>query len=279
MNTRSIRFRMGVWYAGLLTVFLILFGGFIYFALEKFLESNLSDALAKDARTIGESWIRDVNQSPAGYVAAEIEEHFAPSITGRFVRLTRIADGNILHHSAKPESGAFDPSHIGPHRFEAVQSSREEHLPDGKELLIFGLPFKDRTGNQYLIETGAPYDQVERVLRGFLISLGVGFPLIVGAAIGGGYLLMRNALRPMDEIATTAERITSRNLNERLPVIATGDEVERLSISLNRMMDRLEGAFHHISRFSADAAHEIRTPLAIIRGELENALQARTLPG
>src|SRR5262249_24602946 len=172
-----------------------------------------------------------------------------------------------------PESGAFDPKQIGPKRFDASQTLREEHLPDDKELLIFSLPFADRAGNQYVIETGTPYDQVERVLRGLLISFGIAFPLIVGAAIGGGYVLMRNALQPMDEIATTAERITSRNLNERLPVVATGDEVEKLSVSLNRMMDRLEDAFHHISRFSADAAHEIRTPLAIIRGELENALQ------
>src|SRR5215475_3956125 len=278
MNTRSVRFRLTVWYAGLLTTLLALFGVVVYIALERFLERSLTDTLTKDAQTIGQSWLFDINQSGPGYVAGEIEEHFAPSITGRFVRLTRIGDGNVLYHSAKPENGAFDPSHIGQHRFEAVQSSREEHLPDGKELLIFSLPFKDRTGNQYLIETGAPYDQVERVLRGFLISLGVGFPLIVGAAIGGGYLLMRNALRPMDEIATTAERITSRNLNERLPVVPTGDEVERLSISLNRMMDRLEDAFQHISRFSADAAHEIRTPLAIIRGELEDAVHSRTLP-
>src|SRR6266571_2363414 len=276
MNTRSIRFRMSIWYAGLLTVLLVLFGGFIYFALEKFLERNLNDTLAKDAQTIGESWIRDVNQSPAGYVAAEIEEHFAPSITGRFVRVTREADGNILYSSAAPESGAFDPKQIRPKRFETSQSLREEHLPGGKELLVFSLPFADRTGSQYLIETGAPYDQVERVLRGLLLSFGIAFPLIVGVAIGGGYLLMRNALRPMDEIATTAERITSRNLNERLPVVPTGDEVERLSVSLNRMMERLEDAFHHINRFSADASHEIRTPLAIIRGELENAFQ---LPG
>src|SRR5262249_4312314 len=219
------------------------------------------------------SWLFDIDKSGAGYVAAEIEEHFAPSITGRFVRLTR-SDGAILYHSAAPENGAFDPSHIAPRRFEAVQSSREEHLPNGKELLIFSLPFKDRTGTQYVIETGAAYEQVERALRGLLISLGVGFPLIVAAAIGGGYLLMRNALRPMDEMATAAERITSRNLNERLPVIPTGDEVERLSVSLNRMMERLEDAFHHISRFSADAAHEIRTPLAIVRGELEDAVHS-----
>ena len=84
MNTRSIRFRLTVWYAGLLAVLLILFGGVIYFTLERFLERNLSDTLAKDAQTIGESWIRDIDQSPPGYVAAEIEEHFAPTVTGRF---------------------------------------------------------------------------------------------------------------------------------------------------------------------------------------------------
>jgi len=272
VNTRSIRFRLTVWYAGLLTLLLASFGGVIYFTLERFLERSLGDTVAKDAQTIGESWLRDVNKSPPGYVAAEIEEHFAPGITGRFVRITRQSDGSVLYQSSAPESGAFDPKQVGPERIDASRL-REEHLPDGKELLIFSLPFSDRAGNPYLIETGAPYDQVERVLRGLLVSLGIAFPLIVGAAVGGGYLLMRNALRPMDKIATAAERITSRNLNERLPLVKTGDEVERLSGSLNRMMERLEGAFHHISRFSADAAHEIRTPLAIIRGELENALQ------
>ena len=277
MNTRSIRLRLTAWYAGLLALLLILFGGVIYFTLERFLERNLLDTLQKDAQTIGESWIRDVTHSPPGFVDAEIEEHFAPSITDRFVRVTRQADGSVLYSSVAPESRAFDPKRIGPKRFEASQSWRKEHLPEGRDLVIFSLPFVDRDGNRYLIETGALYEQVERVLRGLLISFAIAFPLIVGAAIGGGYLLMRNALKPMDEIATTAERITSRNLNERVTVVPTGDEVERLSVSLNRMMDRLEEAFHHISRFSADAAHEIRTPLAIIRGELENALQSTGL--
>jgi heavy metal sensor kinase len=273
VNRRSIRFRLTVWYAGLLTLLLAAFGGAIYFTLEKFLERNLSDTLAKDAQTIGESWMRDASHSPPGYIVYEIEEHFAPSVTGRFVRLTR-SDGSVLYQSSAPESGAFDPKQIGPRRMDVSESLREEHLPNHKQLLIFSLPFSDRSGNRYLIETGALHDQVDRVLRGLLVSLAIAFPVIVGVAVGGGYLLMRNALRPMDEIATKAERITSRNLNERLPAAPTGDEVERLSLSLNRMMERLEDAFHHISRFSADAAHEIRTPLAIIRGELENALQA-----
>ena len=128
MNMKSIRFRLSAWYAGLLAILPTLFGVFIYFTLERFLDRNLSDTLAKDARTIGENWLRDVNQSGPGYVAAEIEEHFAPSITGRFVRITRQSDGSVLYHSAAPENGAFDPSQVGPKRFEASQLLREEHL-------------------------------------------------------------------------------------------------------------------------------------------------------
>jgi hypothetical protein len=169
MNTRSIRFRLTVWYAGLLTTLLALFGVFIYFMLERFQERSLTDTLAKDAQTVGQSWLFDIGQSGAGYVAAEIEEHFAPSIIGRFVRLTR-EDGSVVYHLAAPESGAFDPSHVGPRRFEATQSSREEHLPGGgKELLIFSLLTTDRAGHQYVIETGAPYDQVDRVACPWLI--------------------------------------------------------------------------------------------------------------
>src|SRR5437016_9716698 len=74
-------------------------------------------------------------------------------------------------------------------------------------------------------------------------------------------------------MAVRAQKITSRSLHERMPVSDTGDELQQLSISLNRMIERLEETFHHISRFSADASHELRTPLTIMRGELETAVQ------
>jgi heavy metal sensor kinase len=88
---------------------------------------------------------------------------------------------------------------------------------------------------------------------------------------------MRRSLRPVDEITTRAEGITSTNLSERLPVIKTGDEMERLSASLNRMIARLEEAFHHIHRFSADASHELRTPLTILQLELGEIVQNKNL--
>jgi heavy metal sensor kinase len=76
----------------------------------------------------------------------------------------------------------------------------------------------------------------------------------------------------VDEITVRAEGITSTNLSKRLPIIRSGDELERLSTALNRMIGRLDEAFQHIHRFSADASHELRTPLTILQLELEALL-------
>jgi heavy metal sensor kinase len=75
------------------------------------------------------------------------------------------------------------------------------------------------------------------------------------------------------QIARSAERITMHNLNERLPLTNTGDELEQLSLALNRMIARLNDAFEQNRRFLADASHELRTPLAALRGEMESVVE------
>ena len=101
--------------------------------------------------------------------------------------------------------------------------------------------------------------------------------ILVVAAVGG-YLLMSRPLRPVVVLTEQAERVGRKEMGERLPVIRTGDELERLSLALNRMIERLETALAHNHRFSADASHELRTPLTVIRGELESLIQMPTLP-
>ncbi|MGH9763710.1 MAG: sensor histidine kinase, partial [Blastocatellia bacterium] len=103
--------------------------------------------------------------------------------------------------------------------------------------------------------------------------LAVILALALSLAVGGGYLLMKRALGPVDELTRAAEHITSRNLSERLPVPPTRDEIARLSVTLNKMIERLEESFSRIAQFTADASHELRTPLTILRGELEVALR------
>jgi heavy metal sensor kinase len=98
-------------------------------------------------------------------------------------------------------------------------------------------------------------------------------------AVAGGVILVRRALLPVERIARKAEEITQHNLSDRLPVVRTGDELERLSVSLNHMISRLEDAIQSSKRFVADASHELRTPLTVLRGELESLAQEPGLKG
>lgn len=279
MITRSIRFRMALWYAALLAGAVALFGAATYLGLERYLQKSLEESLIKQARSIGDVLIVNINQSGVDYVDNEITEHYSPEINGRFIRVTR-ADGKQVFVSGPPKDGTFDPALVPPPRLPVAQGfSREVEMSDGHELLLHGLPYRAMDGTQFLIEVAAPYNQIESVLRGLLLTFALGLPLIVALAIGGGYVLMRRALRPVDEIRQKAAQITSRNLSERLPVVHTGDELERLATDLNQMIARLEESFHQIKRFSADASHELRTPLTVLQGELEAiADKGQTLP-
>lgn len=273
MNTRSIRFRLTVWYVGLLTLLLLLFGGATWFGLSHYLNRSLSESLTRQARQIGGDFLLDVKTSGEGYVISEINEHYSPEKNDHFVRVTR-ADGSSLYASGFPINKGFDPAQVSAAPLSLASAMmREEHLPGGGELLIYALPYTARDGDQFLIETGAPYDFIENTLRGLILTLAISLPLVILVAVAGGYWILGRALKPLDEIAGGAERVTSRNLSERLPASQTGDELERLSLALNRMIGRLDESFQYIRRFTADASHELRTPLTVLRGELESAAQ------
>src|SRR5207249_5704373 len=265
--------RMALWYAALLVGARSLFGAATYIGLERYLQKSLEESLIKQARSIGDVLLVNINQSGEDYVDNEITEHYSPEINGRVIRVTR-ANGKQIYVSGPPKDGTFDPALVSAPRLPVTHEfTREVEMSDGHELLLHGLPYRASDGAQFLIEVAAPYNQIESVLRGLLLTFALGLPLIVALAIGGGYLLMRGALRPVDQIRQRAARITSRNLSERLPVVHTGDELERLAIDLNRMIERLEESFHQINRFSADASHELRTPLTVLQGELEAIAQ------
>jgi heavy metal sensor kinase len=94
----------------------------------------------------------------------------------------------------------------------------------------------------------------------------------------GGWLLSRRTLRPIEKIAQTTKQITATSLSQRLPRQGTDDELDRLAETINQMLVRLEESFQKLSQFTADAAHELRTPIAALKGETEVLLSQRRSP-
>jgi len=277
VNFRSLRFRMTAWYAGLLVGALLAFGLSVYLGLERYLDWTLQAMLASECRTIGTELLSQLPGKNRDWLETEINEAYAPEVNARFIRVYREGKG-VIYLSSAPKDGAFDPSQI-PSFGDKKDGARRVRVGSGQQLLINAMSFTTANGSQFLVESGISYQQIQVVLHGLLLTLTLYTPFVVFLAIGGGYWLMRRSLRPVDEITERAEGITSSNLSERLPVIRTGDELERLSTSLNRMIGRLEDAFQHINRFSADASHELRTPLTILQLELEGIVNNQTVSG
>ena len=107
------------------------------------------------------------------------------------------------------------------------------------------------------------------------IALGCGIPAaLIGLA--GGWWLMRKAMSPVTALTAAAARIHERNLSEQLPRTGNGDELDRLTEVFNAMIARLDHSFNRIREFTLHASHELKTPLTVMRGELETSLREKT---
>jgi heavy metal sensor kinase len=254
----------------------VLIGAAAYVVLQHSLVSTLRETQSRRARQIGQFLLEEIPLQSEARLGDQIDDRYAPNFNDRFVRVTR-GDGGLLYVSRPPKDRKFDPTAVplaaGSARGETV---RQVQLPDGRKMLVAAREVQTPGGARYLVETGALMDEVQSHLRRWLMFLLVVLPVVTALAVGGGSLLVKRALSPVDRIAASAERISSQNLSERLPVARTGDELERLSIALNHMIQRLDEAFQYSRRFMADASHELRTPLTVLRGELESCIQEPT---
>jgi heavy metal sensor kinase len=127
--------------------------------------------------------------------------------------------------------------------------------------------------NTYDLMIGTPMEDFYDATDRFRLILLLSIPALLGVASAGAYWLSRSAIAPVGEIARAASSIRENEMSKRLPVPQTGDELQSLSETLNELFGRLEGAFKRISEFTADASHELRTPIALMRTRTEVALR------
>lgn len=120
-----------------------------------------------------------------------------------------------------------------------------------------------------------PIDVIESSLDDLLSTMSTVYVSLVLLTTVGGYLLAKEATKPISEMAGEITKISSDNLNERVRVPKTGDEIENLGKTFNGLLDRVDSAFKRERQFIGDVAHELKTPLATLRGEIELALSRK----
>jgi heavy metal sensor kinase len=275
VNRNSLRARVTVFYVSMLAVALAVFCFAVYGGVRAYLANSMQRTLIHTAETIITDYIVPLGTKGQPWFQNEMSESYPAGISDPFVRVSQ--GGKILYESGDIRepfvqvSGLTLPADLSP-----LNSFRRVTAGTGQPLMIYAKSYAPQSGSPILVETGANMEPLFHLLHSLVVILMLAMPVILIGAAVGGHLLMAGPLRPVVALTEKAESIGRKELGERLPIIHSGDELERLSLALNRMIDRLEDALAHNQRFSADASHELRTPLTIIHGELEGLLE---IPG
>jgi signal transduction histidine kinase len=262
----SIGVRLTLWYLAIFAAAQILFGIGMWLVLRQDLYNRADDALTAQIDDLSH-FLK--SQKKKNMTLAKLREETSEAYdlehSGDFLQFYD-EDGNWIFRAAALERYQFpSPAAVKGRSFQNVRLGQKSFRFITQTIVV-----NDRS---YTVQTGVPIDEIVATLSQFRRYLLMFAPLLLLAAASGGYWLSRKALSPVDAITQAARNISGNNLSDRLERLTTGDELERLSDTLNEMLARIENAFLRVTQFTADASHELRTPISLIRTESEIALR------
>ncbi len=246
---RSFRAQLTALYLAFFSLLFVLFSIFLYGELSRSLTARLDNTLASEADTAAVLFPDELQEMHGDAPAAAREVVMELKVHGDFVT---IREGS--HVLAASPNFAPDPRDRSAAR--TVQAA----------------------GRTYHIAVSAPLDSIHAELAVVRRAIFIALPLILALAGLGGYVLATRGLRPLGWMADQARRITGSNLDTRIQIDNAAEELSVLVTSFNELLARLDQSFDTMRRFVADASHELRTPIAVIRGEADVALSQERSP-
>ena len=268
----TLRQRLLLWYTGVLAVAGVALVLTLYFLTAHQLRREIDRFLLDQC----EEWRESCREMVADIPSLERRIRYELGTRRYFPTIFRLYDvedkrdllfvGNVAWRDAFPtESEFLDPGLVRVYSTQTVGGH-------GHSLRLLSMRLGSDRYARLVLQGGVYTRRLEMRLGGLRLFLGISVVSVIGLALLGGNFLASRSLRPIEEIASELEKIESENLAYRLAVSPTRDEVARVRLAINRMLDRLEGSFRRIRGFTADAAHELRTPLAALQCRLEVAL-------
>ena len=279
MRIISIGSKLTLWYTGLLTLTFLLLGtiayGLLTYSLSRDMDyalNGMGNVMAEKAKAEGKTFYPgDVDELFRRFFGfSPLERHF--DIFDPKEGFNTELQGRHLQKSVPLSSEALENAAQGKSSFETVTST------GSYPIRVLTVPVIESGRLTNLVRVGMSLENMYKTRRRFLLVMAALFPLVLLLAGGGGWLLARRALSPVDQMTQSAQKISGEHLNQRLQGSGSGDELDRLATTLNEMLDRFHNAIAQMRQFSADASHELQTPLTILKGEMEVALRQKRSP-
>lgn len=280
----SIRVRLTAWNGGVLVFVLCLFAATAYAFLRYATLAQVDRALEQQVRLVALSAKAQRNAGPGEGVPAflkDLEVHgmlatTADGLVDTFLTApVRLEEDDSLHarrevmRSAKPDIDWADFSA----KVTAKRDDEEAFSVRGRRGGVRALTERVTVdGRTITIVATQPLHETVELLETARDAALVALPVVIVLALLAGYALARRALDPVAEMTSEARRIGARTLHERLSIRNSRDELGQLALTFNDVLQRVDAAMEQQRRFTADASHELRTPIALIRAEADVAL-------
>ena len=259
----SIRLRLTAWYAALLVGTLAVTAAIAVLAFQRTSEAQLDAELSERARLV----IASTHAAAAG----------GPLVPGDALHDGRAADTVVFLFDPGGSLAAASTTAPAIERAARDLAVRTDAPPfatvqaAGEPLRLHLTTIQENGAVRGLLVVGRPLAPLQGAVRQLVATLLLLLPLPLGLAIAGGYLLARHALAPIERLRRSADEIAALDVPRRLAVRVPNDEIGRLAMTLDRMLARISDSVEHERRFTADASHELRNPVAAILAEAEVA--------
>lgn len=273
MNTRSIHFRILLWYA----LTLLAATGCIFFSFFLVTRQILFNQVDKELFTHADTLVGITNRQGTNLRTSILEQQLYVEFTNMpgMVVLVLDQDGTVIQSSLKNDVAPISYQHL----FTTAKHSRDPLYQNqtigSMPMRFIAYPMRNGADLSGMVLVAHPIDVIQKSLNALLMTLGIICILLILPSILGGYIFASSMMKPITNISNTMDHISSEHLEKRIDNPGTHDEIETFVASFNRLLDRIQESFERERQFIGDVAHELKTPVATLKGEVELALSKK----